>query len=823
MTTSVDGQTNESYGAKSITVLEGLEAVRKRPGMYIGSTTLDGLHHLVYEIVDNSIDEAMNGHATKVEVTIHIDGSVSVKDDGRGIPVAKHATEGKSALEVVMTVLHAGGKFDNDAFAFSGGLHGVGASVVNALSEWCRVEVYRDGKVYTQTYKIGDPQGDVQIIGATENRGTFTRFKPDGNIFPETTFDFDVLRKRLRELSFLNKGIHINLMDERTDKKEEFYFQGGLKSFCEFLNKGREVLHESPIYIHANEITNGALTGTLECVLQWTESYQENLHSYVNNIYTKQGGTHLTGLKNCVTRVVNQFAEDTGMLKNFKDSIKGEDIREGLTGIIAVKIKNPEFQGQTKDSLGNKEVTTWVSQAVSEALTNYFNENPSVVKLVIQKIIDAARARIAAQKARELTRRKGALDFAGLPGKMADCQEKDPAQCELFVVEGDSAGGSAKQARDRRTQAVLPLRGKILNVEKAKFDKMLSSQEIKLIIKALGTGIGKDDFNVDKIRYHKIILMTDADVDGAHIRTLILTFFFRQMPQVIERGYLYIAQPPLYKYKKGSTEKYLKNTQDLDEYLADIGMQDLSIHDQKNTLLDRPMVKGLFSKLAVYRRYIEAASRRKEKNIVQYLVDHAEITGSYLKSEQNTRQLLDQIESHLKGIYHNLFYIAGEVSFDQEHSSWRIIFETRIDNLPKTSIIDLASLDGGEISELRRIKDQMNSVAVPPFRYQFTSGRKDDDGSHRSGTVSSISELEQFITEEGRRGAYVQRYKGLGEMNPDQLDVTTMHAEHRTLLKVEIEDAIEADRLFSTLMGEDVEPRKDFIQENALSVNNLDI
>jgi DNA gyrase subunit B len=823
MTLSIEGQAKNSYEADNITVLEGLEAVRKRPGMYIGSTTLDGLHHLVYEIVDNSIDEAMNGFATKIDIVIHIDGSLSVKDDGRGIPVAKHASEGKSALEVVMTVLHAGGKMDDKAFAFSGGLHGVGASVVNALSEWCRVEVYRDSKVYSQSYKIGVPQGEVQVIGDTENRGTFTRFKPDATIFTDVTFDFDVLRKRLRELSFLNKGVRIILSDERTDKSEEFFFQGGLKSFCEFLNKGRTVLHAEPVYIQATETKNGSIWAQVECVLQWTDSYQENIHAYVNNINTIEGGTHLTGMRLALTRVVNQFAENTGMLKSFKEGITGEDIREGLSGIIAVKVKNPEFHGQTKTKLGSPEVQPLVNQHVSEALTNYFNENPAVVRLVIQKIIDAARARLAAKKARELTRRKGALDFAGLPGKMADCQEKDPAQCELFVVEGDSAGGSAKQGRDRRTQAVLPLRGKILNVEKARFDKMLSSQEIKLLIKALGTGIGKDEFDINKIRYHKVILMTDADVDGAHIRTLILTFFFRQMPQIIERGYLYIAQPPLFKYKKGSTEKYLKNELDLAEFLSEVGMQDLTLTDSNEQSIDKSQVKNLFSKLSVFRRYMDGAARRREKAIVEYLVAHPEIGPELFKSEESTKELLENIIIHLHGLYQKMFHIAGEVTFDKEHSSWRIVFETRINNVPKVSIVDGLSLEGGEIAELRRINTQIKEVAHGPFKYVFHTGKKDESGQNRAGTILTLAELEDFISGEGRKGAYVQRYKGLGEMNADQLDSTTMNVEHRNLLRVEVEDAIEADRLFSTLMGEDVEPRREFIQENALSVRNLDI
>lgn len=833
--------TGHQYSAESIQILEGLEAVRKRPGMYIGSTSLDGLHHLVYEIVDNSIDEAMGGHADKIDVTIHVDGSVSVRDNGRGIPVEIHPKENKSALEVVMTVLHAGGKFDDKAFAFSGGLHGVGASVVNALSEWCRVEVRQNGKVHMQSYKRGVPDAQITVIGTTESRGTFTVFKPDTLIFPDTNFHFDVLAKRLRELAFLNHGIRINLIDERTDQKSEFHYDGGLISFCEFLVKGRSSLHASPVFIKGIQKQAEKVMAQIECALQWTDSYNESFFSYVNNINTIEGGTHVTGLRAALTRVINTFAENQGFFKSFKEGITGDDIREGLTGVISIRVKNPEFQGQTKTKLGNTEVRPWVEQLVTEKLTVYFDENPEVGRRVVQKIIDAARARIAAKKARELTRRKGALDFAGLPGKMADCQEKDPAECELFLVEGDSAGGSAKQARERRTQAVLPLRGKILNVEKARFDKMLSSQEIKLLIQAMGTGIGKDDFDITKLRYHKIILMTDADVDGAHIRTLLLTFFFRQMPQIIERGYLYIAQPPLYKYKKGKLERYLKDSNALTEFLSEAGMTSLEIKDSTGKVIDRATIQGLLTKLNRYHELLDMASRRRAKEVVEYIVRNDQLGPSAFADEASATAFADALCAALKDDA-NLgprTYASAKVVFDPEYSRYRAIIETRIRDIPKTSTIDAGIFSAGEIVELRRVFKQMDELARAPFNFTHTGKKAKVAAAEeaaeagqetpsvvegdQSGILFTMDALKEKIIEEGRKGAYVQRYKGLGEMNPDQLSETTMKPENRTLLQVEIEDAMEADRLFSTLMGDDVEPRREFIQQNALSVRNLDI
>lgn len=813
---------DNQYSADNIQVLEGLEAVRKRPGMYIGSTSAEGLHHLVYEIVDNSIDEAMEGHCSEIEIILHLDGSVSVKDDGRGIPVSMHPKENKSALEVVMTVLHAGGKFDDKAFAFSGGLHGVGASVVNALSEWCYVEVRQDGEVYRQSYKRGIPDGPVDKVGKTDKRGTLTVFKPDGEIFPETVFSFDVLSKRFRELAFLNSGLRIVVQDETTDQNVNLYYDGGMNSFCEFLAKGKTKLHDPSIWIKADRVENDKIMAQMELVFVWTDAYNESLFSFVNNIATPEGGTHLTGFRSALTRVVNTCATNAGLLKSFKETVTGDDIREGLTGVISVRIKNPEFQGQTKTKLGNPEVRPWVESLVTEKLTEHFDENPAVLKKIVNKIVEAARARIAARKARELTRRKGALDFAGLPGKMADCQLKDPALCELFLVEGDSAGGSAKQARDRASQAVLPLRGKILNVEKARYDKMLSSNEIKLLIKALGTGIGKEDFDISKVRYHKIILMTDADVDGAHIRTLLLTFFYRHMKEIIDRGYLYIAQPPLYKYKKGKVEQYLKDDKELTEFLTDAGLTDLEITDKDNTKLQAAFIKKLFVKLSRYNELLAMATRRKEKDVIEYFVSHPAIDATVFGAEETLTGLCEDIVAHLKARHADeRLYVTYTTSFDEEHSRYRAHFNTRIGDVPKVTVLEEAMFNSGNIGELRRLKDQLAEIAAAPFVVLKKS--KSEDGEDEGTVLETMNDLKDHVIFEGRKGSYVQRYKGLGEMNADQLAETTMEHGKRLLLRVEIDDAIEADQLFSTLMGDEVEPRRDFIQTNALNVKNLDI
>lgn len=807
-----------SYDAGNIKVLEGLEAVRKRPGMYIGSTSSEGLHHLVYEIVDNSIDEAMGGHCDRIEVKLHLDGSVSVLDNGRGIPVAQHATEGKSALEVVMTVLHAGGKFDDKAFAFSGGLHGVGASVVNALAIWMHVEVFQSGNIYKQSYEQGVPLGGVNIVGDTTKTGTRSQFKPDPEIFKETVqFSFEVLQKRLRELSFLNPGLSIVLMDETTNKEATYCFEGGLESYCLYLNKGKSPLHDQVISIHTTKFGKNGAEAVVSCALQWTDAYQENVFSYVNNIFTGEGGTHLTALRSALTRVVNQFAEGSSLLKGFKGSLTGDDIREGLTGIIAVKIKNPEFQGQTKSKLGNPEVRGWVETIVSEKLTNYFNENPDVVKSVVQKMVDAARARLAAKKARELTRRKGAIDFAGLPGKMADCQEKNPENCELFVVEGDSAGGSAKQARDRKTQAVLPLRGKILNVEKARFDRMLNSTEIKLLVKALGTGIGRGEFDVSKIRYHKVILMTDADVDGAHIRTLILTFFFRQMPEIIERGYLYIAQPPLFKYKKGKFERYLKDNNALTEVLVHSGLGDVEVQDSEGAPVERSKATQMLAVLGHWETLLERVCRHMDQKVVEALLQVEGFEPSWLGAKEKVEKLQQSLAEICASDDWQVAKPAFKVEPNQLQPGTYVLTVSSVrNNVPLQTRLDLEWLRGPDFAEVKRLFSSLNELGLPPFSWL-------KKGDLEQTFVSTHRKLRENIVNQGRKGAYVQRYKGLGEMNPEQLEVTTMSETGRTLLRVDIQDAVEADRLFSTLMGDDVEPRREFIQDNALNVANLDV
>ncbi len=800
------------YSAENIKILEGLEAVRKRPGMYIGSTSADGLHHLIYEIVDNSVDEAMAGFCDRIVVTLHRDGFVSVLDNGRGIPVGEHRTEKKSALEVVMTTLHAGGKFDDAAFSFSGGLHGVGASVVNALAAECEVEVYRDGQTYRQSYRCGDPQGAVGVVGKTERRGTFTKFKPDRTIFAEDALiSFEVLARRFRELAFLTQGLRIDLCDELHEQRAEFCYEGGLVSFCAFLSKGRVSLHSKPLYISRQEKNGGRdLQAVVECALNWTDGYKENIFSYVNNIATGEGGTHLTGFKGAVTRVVNNLAENSPQLKGFNDQITGDDIREGLTAVVSVRIKDPEFQGQTKTKLGNPEVRSWVETIVQAELSAYFEENPDVLKKVLRKIIDAARARVAARKARELTRRKGAMDFAGLPGKMADCQEKDPALCELFLVEGDSAGGSAKQARNRKYQAVLPLRGKILNVEKARFDQMLSSTEIKLLIKAIGTGIGKDDFDIAKIRYHKIILMTDADVDGSHIRTLILTFFYRNMMEVIERGYLYIAQPPLYKYQKGKTQRYLKDDHELADFLGDIGLEGLTIVDVEDQRIDRLTLKAAFNTQERYEDLLRIAARRREAAVVEYLVSHEHCTVEAVADEKRAKALCQELEQHFGTV-------TAAAHYDEGSGRYQLLLRTRVGDIPKSFTIDASFFTSPAVVEMKRVVAKLAATVRAPLSCVEGSA---GEVLEKAG---SVKELKEFILQRGRKGAQVQRYKGLGEMNPEQLEETTMLVDKRTLLQVNIESAIEADRLFSILMGSDVEPRREFIADNALNVRNLDI
>lgn len=789
----------EKYTAEDIKILKGLSAVRKRPAMYIGSTGPEGLHHLVYEVVDNSVDEALAGYCKNIQVIIHYDGSCTVIDDGRGIPTEPHPGDpkGRSAAEIVMTELHAGGKFEAKAYRVSGGLHGVGVSVVNALSEWLELEVKRGGKVYQQRYQRGLPVTGLTVVGKTRGSGTRVTFKPDAEIFETTELSFDILSQRLRELAFLNKGLRISIHDERTGKKQEFYYKGGIVSFVEHLNKNKTVLHPKPIYIHGEKEAV-----IVEIALQYNDSYTETIYTFANNINTREGGTHLVGFKSALTRTANQYAQTIRTGKNGKVTISGDDIREGLTAVISVKMPNPQFEGQTKMKLGNTDVKGIVESIVNEQLGTFFEENPSVAKRIIEKAIQAARAREAARKARELARRKGALDDAGLPGKLADCSEKDPSQSELFIVEGDSAGGSAKQGRDRRFQAILPLRGKILNVEKARFDKMLSSEEIKTLIAALGTGIGPD-FDVNKARYHRIILMTDADVDGAHIRTLLLTFFFRQMPQLIERGYLYIAQPPLYKVKRARTERYIQNETELQEMLFELASEEVSLRI-KGVLTKGKTLIPYLRRLSEYVNLLEWFSlRRKDTEVLEYLID----TGVSIETLKD-RESLELLCRRLSERFPNLK--ITEITFDEEHNC----YSTELRRLGKRVKLNAGFFSSPDFKEIVNLHRTVEELGPKPFLMKVKEEEK---------TFSGPKELLTFIMDLARKGLTIQRYKGLGEMNPQQLWETTMDPEKRTLLQVTIEDSVQADQIFTVLMGEQVEPRKEFIIKHALEARNIDI
>jgi DNA gyrase subunit B len=800
-------QASNDYSADKIKILEGLEAVRKRPGMYIGDTGARGLHHLVYEIVDNSIDEALAGHAKKITVTVQVDNSITVEDDGRGIPVGMHSS-GVSAVEVVMTKLHAGGKFNEEggAYKVSGGLHGVGAACVNALSEVMHVEVHQAGKAYKQTYKRGVPMGPLKEIGASDQRGTKTTFKPDAEIFETLEYNIDTLANRLRELAFLNSGITVHLTDDRQEpaKKQEFHYEGGLVQFVEHINKSKQKLHDKVIYIALEKNMIG-----IEVALQWNDSYSETISSYVNNINTIEGGTHVSGFKTALTRVVNKYIADSGLAKTMKETLTGEDIREGLAAVISAKVPEPQFEGQTKTKLGNSEVEGFVNTMVYEKLTTYFEQNPSVAKKVIQKAVDSALARLAARKARDLTRRKTALDFGGLPGKMADCQERDPALCELYLVEGDSAGGSAKQGRDRKNQAILPLKGKILNVEKARFDKMLSFEEIKVLITALGAGIGKDDFDITKIRYHKIVIMTDADVDGSHIRTLLLTFFYRQMPQVIEKGYLYIAQPPLYKVKKGQKERYIKNEHDLAEHLLTSGLEGLTVTSGNKSFPASQVIPALKA-AARLSRAVERVARKVHPDAMRGLV-YGGLTAKTLESKDRLEQVLSQVSKDLRS--RDIFF-EHTVSQDKERGTWFANIENAIQGSRRVATINAGMLESPEYEELLKHQQVMETLGKGPFTIK---------GDKKEFTATNVEDLARKVSENAKEGTSVQRYKGLGEMNPSQLWETTMDPTRRTFLQVSVEDAVEADGIFSVLMGDQVEPRRQFIEENALRVKNLDV
>ncbi|MDK2744457.1 MAG: DNA topoisomerase (ATP-hydrolyzing) subunit B [Nitrospira sp.] len=812
---------SESYRADQIKVLEGLDAVRKRPAMYIGSTGVDGLHHLVYEVVDNSVDEHMAGFGEAIEVTIHIDGSVTVIDNGRGIPTGMHPTQHKSAAEVALTVLHAGGKFEQGAYTVSGGLHGVGISVVNALSEWLELEIWQDAQVFEQRYERGKPNAPLKATGKTKRRGTKVRFKPDGQVFETLEFSFDILAQRLRELAFLNKGLAITLRDERKEpaKEQVFLYKGGIVSFVEHLNEAKTPLHK-PIFVKVEKPEM-----ILEVALQYNDSYAENLFSFANNINTKEGGTHLVGFKAALTRTINTYANANDLLKKETESLSGDDVREGLTAVVSVKVRNPQFEGQTKAKLGNSEVKGVVETAVNEKLGAYFEENPPVARKIIGKAIDAARAREAARKAKDLIRRKSALDGGSLPGKLADCSEKDPALSELYIVEGDSAGGSAKQGRDRKFQAILPLKGKILNVEKARFDKMLSSDEIRTLIMALGTGIGrkreesdkseKDTFDIAKARYHKIILMTDADVDGSHIRTLLLTFFFRQMPELIERGYIYIAQPPLFKVKKGKAERYLKDEGSLNEYLADLAVEDVELYMEgaQGYVTGRRLLP-ILKKMISFETLLGRLNKKPhEATMLRAFVDEPGLDRELLKDRAALQRSVENVKRALAVAFPKVTS-TFDVLDDEEHQSNKVVCRLHTNGVTHELDVTHELVGSADFRELQKLTPSAIGLGRPPYKLKA----KGHESPYRT-----TDELAKAILDMGKQGLSIQRYKGLGEMNPGQLWETTMNPEMRTLLRVTLEDLTGVDEIFTILMGDEVEPRRHFIQTHALEVKNLDV
>ena len=854
-----NGTGADDYGADKIKVLEGLEAVRKRPAMYIGSTGAPGLHHLVYEIVDNSIDEALAGYCDQVNVTIHIDSSVTVIDNGRGIPVDRHAS-GRSAAEVVLTVLHAGGKFDNDSYKVSGGLHGVGVSVVNALSETLELEIWRNGQVHRQTYERGNPTGDLEVTGTTKKRGTKVTFKPDSQIFEITEFSFDTLAQRLRELAFLNGGVTITIDDERDGKGHKFLYEGGIVSFVQYLNQNKSPVNDKPIYMRGEKDGIDA-----EIALQWNDGYAETLYSFANNINTHEGGTHLSGFRAALTRTINSYAGRNNLTKDLKDAtISGDDIREGLTAVISVKIPRPQFEGQTKTKLGNTEVKGIVEAIVNDKLGAFLEENPNVAKRVIAKAVDAARAREAARKARDLVRRKGALDSSALPGKLADCQERDPAQSEIYIVEGESAGGSAKQGRDRRFQAILPIKGKILNVEKARFDKMLSSDEIKTMIAALGTGIGAEDFDPSKLRYHRIIIMTDADVDGSHIRTLLLTFFYRQMRALVDSGYVYIAQPPLFRAKRGRTEHFIRDEREMESWLIRRAVESRLVVLPDGGEISGAELERTLERLGQFRKYLQVVERRgPTRDVIMALLDRGlpRIDKSFFTGREQIQAFADSLNGPTR---------SASVHPDEEHQAFSIVIEDRSSGYPRHHRVDTDFVSTSEFRTLSQSYQDVKGVRGPMI--VRTVGAADaeelpaDDASQAAANetaiggapldaatklaaepkvpdasslpaavkaaakgkdsevrVESLDDLVEFFTAAGKKGVAINRYKGLGEMNPDTLWETTMDPAKRTLLQVKAEDHTEADLMFTTLMGDQVEPRRKFIEDNALDVKNLDI
>ena len=827
-----DSQAPSTYGSESIQVLEGLEAVRKRPGMYIGDVNSgEGLHHLVWEVVDNAVDEHLGGHCTRMEVTVHFDGSVSVEDNGRGIPVGRHAEMSKKlgkdidVAEVVMTVLHAGGKFDHSSYKVSAGLHGVGVSAVNAVSEWLKVEIKREGHVHFQEYRRGAPMGSIQAIGDTDRTGTKITFKPDHEIFASTEFSYDILASRLRELSFLNAGFIITLTDERGDgRKEVFEYQGGIREFVEHLNKAKEPVHEKVVHIVAETPSEQGTPIVVEVALQWNSTYAEQIFPYTNNIHNKDGGTHLTGFKTALTRVFNTYGTNANLFKEVKNGLSGEDIREGLTAVISVKLGDPSFSSQTKDKLVTSEAKTAVETVVADKLGQFFEENPATARKIVEKTILAAKAREAARKAREVVR-KGSMDYTSLSGKLADCQSRDPESSEIYIVEGDSAGGSAKQGRDRKFQAILPLRGKILNVERARLDKMLSSAEIGTLITALGCGIGSPEqggtFDISKLRYHHIVLMTDADVDGSHIRTLLLTFFYRQMPEILEKGYLYIAQPPLYRVWKGKKGLYMKDQPALDRFFLEQGVEGLLVRSSKGPKISSHPLMHLAERLRMFRKALSKIERRADAKLVSSVLRASGIGKTELRDKARVEAAVPLIKARLEKRYPDIFPLTIDVGWEVEHGAATLSIKPRPGSAARETVIDWALVESAEYEELYAIEQDVRSIGPAPYFAQ--TAKKDDDDAAPELELEDADALWDHIEARGRKGWNLQRYKGLGEMNPERLWETTLDPNARVMLQVRLDDAVQTDQVFTILMGDQVEPRRDFIEQNALNVRNLDI